>query len=1227
MEGSTKITKRKKKTKRLEIIIPSKLSNSELFSNLNTYKSYLEADNEYLKEEQQRNIKDLTSNTNFDYLYPHPDDPFFNKKIMSKKEFYDLMYIKPKIDSVEKLKKLTENACNQQIFELMTHQLFIRNYLSFNTPYNSLLLFHGLGTGKTCSAISITEMMRTYFNQIGINKRIIIVASPNVQTNFKIQLFNENKLEEINGLWNLNDCTGNKFLKEINPMNMRGLKKEEVIRLIKRIIKQSYTFMGSEQFSNYIQRIMERHPEKKKKLEFVKTEFSNRMIVIDEVHNIRNIKDTPSKKTTKNLMFLVKSVENLKLLLLTATPMFNSNEEIIWLLNLMNANDKRPLLQSSDIFDSSGNLRIVTEDNPDERFENGYPIGEKLLIQKSRSYVSYIRGENPYSFPFKITPSMFMSKNTMKQYNSDLPKFQISGMEIDEHINFLDLTVTSISSYQQSLYTAIIDEIRDSIPDPKYGIGYQLLSLPIQALTITYPFDKFDTTIKRNDSDSDSDRDSDRDSDSGRDELDYRLMVGKKGIQRIMEYDKTIKRKFKYTIKTQDKYGRIFSPKNLINYSSKISFICNKILNSDGIILVYSQYIDGGCLPMALALEELGFVRYGSGRNLFNTKPTDSIDSITFSNKDVKNNASYAMITGDILLSPNNEREIKALIDKENTNGEKIKVVIISEAGSEGIDLKCVRQVHIIDPWFNLGRIEQIVGRAIRNCSHKHLPFEKRNVEIHMHATKLLNEYEESADMYVYRIAERKAIKIGKINRLLKENSIDCIVNKNIIESDVVATIDLSSKGTLPFKYNIKDKPFSYVCDYMSNCNYKCGFNKKDLKMRNETYDETFITLNIDVIINKIKELFSEGYIYKRDDIFKRIQYIKPYSGQQIDSALSRLVNDNSEIVFDFYNNKGRIVNIDKYYLFNPIKINSKHISSFERTNMREKHNSKISILLSDLAKKTLDIDVLLKKYENDFKDTTITHIGRKPNKRKGDKDLDWYISAGNFFNTKRNVIQLDRDLFNEFVIKHMMDTIDYSHKVMLIEHLFINKAQNEFEHIFLEVLKKHYLVKDKYFYLGNFLTNNNNYLRLTTDKTRRLVKVTATEKKEIILFIKKNTETNVKERFNKIIGFIGNFKKKYNVFKIKDSTIKKDKGYRADQKGKRDILDVLNLLKIPNLEKGKGKYIKYTTDSVREISNARELCVDQELILRYYDSKRKDDKRWFLSYEESIINTVAGNI
>ena len=71
--------------------------------------------------------------------------------------------------------------------------------MSFQTPYNSLFLYHGLGTGKTCSAIGITEEMRAYMKQVGIKKRILIVASPNVQNNFKMQLFDERKLKETNG--------------------------------------------------------------------------------------------------------------------------------------------------------------------------------------------------------------------------------------------------------------------------------------------------------------------------------------------------------------------------------------------------------------------------------------------------------------------------------------------------------------------------------------------------------------------------------------------------------------------------------------------------------------------------------------------------------------------------------------------------------------------------------------------------------------------------------------------------------------------------------------------------------------------------------------------------------------------------------------------------------------------------------------------------------------------
>ena len=64
--------------------------------------------------------------------------------------------------------------------------------------------------------------MRDYLKQMDIDNRIIVIASPNVQENFKLQLTSFNKLKNIKGIWDLNTCVGNKFLKEINPMNMRG---------------------------------------------------------------------------------------------------------------------------------------------------------------------------------------------------------------------------------------------------------------------------------------------------------------------------------------------------------------------------------------------------------------------------------------------------------------------------------------------------------------------------------------------------------------------------------------------------------------------------------------------------------------------------------------------------------------------------------------------------------------------------------------------------------------------------------------------------------------------------------------------------------------------------------------------------------------------------------------------------------------------------------------------
>ena len=90
------------------------------------------------------------------------------------------------------------------------------------------------------------------------------------------------------------------------------------------------------------------------------------------------------------------------------------------------------------------------------------------------------------------------------------------------------------------------------------------------------------------------------------------------------------------------------------------------IRKSKGIVLIYSQYIDGGCVPIALALEEMGITRYGDkSKSLFKKSPTPQVDYRTLTNKPPEGvkklkPAKYTFITGDQVLSENNPLEIKA---------------------------------------------------------------------------------------------------------------------------------------------------------------------------------------------------------------------------------------------------------------------------------------------------------------------------------------------------------------------------------------------------------------------------------------------------------------------------------------------------------------------------------------------------------------------------------------
>jgi len=180
-----------------------------------------------------------------------------------------------------------------------------------------------------------------------------------------------------------------------------------------------------------------------------------------------------------------------------------------------------------------------------------------------------------------------------------------------------------------------------------------------------------------------------------------------------------------------------------------------------------------------------------------------------------------------------------------------------------------------------MNRIEQIIGRGVRNCSHKDLPFIERNVEIFLHGT-LLSSNQEAVDLYVYRLAELKAVQIGKVSRLLKEISVDCILNisqNNFNEDILKQKVEQKLSNNEIIEYNVGNKPYTAICDYMESCQYKCvpdkNIESKDVK--NFTYSESFIIMNNEKIIERIKQLIKEKYFYYKVDLVNLINLYKIY--------------------------------------------------------------------------------------------------------------------------------------------------------------------------------------------------------------------------------------------------------------------------------------------------------------------------------------------------------------
>ena len=1236
--------------------------------------------NEFLRKKEQIEYAEEKRNKESTFLYPTLDDPNFSHKIASHQEFADTKYD----GELRNIKEFANKMCESS-FELLPHQLFVKNFLSFQTPYNSLLLYHGLGSGKTCSSIGIAEEMRSYMKQVGIKQRIIVVAAPNVQANYRLQLFDERKLREVDGIWTIDSCVGNAFIEEINPTNIKGIPRERIISQVKSIINQYYVFMGYVELANFIRKKISITNvnlsfDEKRKLETqnMRRFFNNRLIIIDEVHNIRLSEDNQDDKTGKLLMDLSKHCNNMRLLLLSATPMYNSHNEIIWLTNLMNANDKRGLIKSTEVFNSDGTFKKGKKDDNGNIIEEG---GEELLHRKLTGYISYVRGENPYTFPYRIYPEVFAPQRTF--YNSKdiggnlikvgqtltgndvqqikLPTVQLNGKDIKDPLTHFPLYITNIGSYQEKAYNLIIETMKTEIDktmnfDELDRFGFRRLQLPLEALNIVYPSPNLDNQIQKGKLQQDEKED-----ENEKDNLqDPRAtMVGKRGMKSVMNYidesNQNIPRKYNFSYKPEmeQKYGRIFHSSEISKYSAKIGHICDIIKKSKGIVLIYSQYIDGGVVPLALALEEMGFARYSSSENsktLFERAPTEPLDALTMQPKSKIgskpfSHAKYTMITGDKAYSPQNALDIKTITNSDNKNGEKVKVVLISKAGSEGLDFKCIRQIHILEPWYNTNRLEQILGRGIRNLSHCLLPFEERNVEIYMHGTVLENnEEEEAVDIYIYRLAKNKAKTIGRVTRLLKETSVDCLLNigqNNFTEQKLLSiaanqNIQLQlSTDNKKINYKIGDRPYSEICDYMESCEYKCKGKDDPIQEPNkDMYSMNFLQGNNGRIMKRIREIYRDKdgqHFYDLSQIINMVNVIKQYPVEQIYSALSSFIKNKNEYVIDKYGRRGNLINKGNIYAFQPVEMNDEGITIFERKVPIDFKRPNIIMEIpkefdeenqNTVSAQQMNYETILREIKFNLDNATTTQ-----NIPYGEQD--WYKHASRVMNHLQLVHRISYKDYVNYIIHHNIDTLMPEKKLMLISH-FYSKVRENNKMSEVEVEIKSYLDDNLISHKnksGFLLVDTKNW-KLYIQSSENSQQWEEAEPEDVRNFEVSGALTSKmkveSDDYSKIIGFIDMFRNgKEMVFRIKDTTqMQNNTGTRINSQtpGKGDIIKRLNQI----VHDGET-----VTEPMYNLTKSKEimqqgLCVIVELLLRDKTNKKVQNQVWYLTPGKALYNNIA---
>lgn len=773
------------------------------------------------------------------------------------------------------------------IRELLPHQKVVRDYLLMETPYRGLLLYHGLGSGKTCSSIAVAESLLT-------TKKVFVMLPASLESNYRGELRKcGDPLYMYDQHWRQQTLTAETretakklglsdgFLdrnrtffttipnQEANFSKLPKSAQDIIAKQIEDIIDQRFTFiryngLSSANIGKYVP-------------SDGTNPYDDSVVIIDEVHNFIS-RISNKSDIARKLYDIIYTAKNCKVVALSGTPVINRAHEVAYLMNLLRGPIERIVIP----------VRAITTWDEEKMTSvlRNLPEVDTIEFNAVKKYILLTR--NPPNFR-----SVYNDKGDRiaVQYKKDIPfvpsakdwvNTWASKFQID--VGGAELALDRVSTEIFECLPTVYEEFATMFLDGLNMKNTLLFQRRIQGL-VSYFKGADERMLPRRVEDekmlektpmSDSmfnnylamrkieiKADSGKTNPATAEEDDmklYRVLsrlacdfaippeLRKGDVDDRPAEDKDVD-KSEILEKIKASPERYLTEQALQTYSPKMLKLLQNIRESIGTgeiyrtQLLYSTFRNlEGLGVFSAILSANGWQEYKITKEANQWVEDPALDPekpayAFFTGKEDMEQREYMRQIFNAKYSDDFPPSLKASV--ESKPKKKLCLLMITAAGAEGITLANVRHVHIMEPHWNPARHDQIIGRAIRICSHASLPQEERTVRVSFYlsvfteaqskSTETANNvvlvrrndtavkrYEGepveafmSTDEYLYEKTYEKEVTNKKISLLLKQAAVDCEIHRKLHsrETPVISCMRFDTTITgedLAFKPDLK---------------------------------------------------------------------------------------------------------------------------------------------------------------------------------------------------------------------------------------------------------------------------------------------------------------------------------------------------------------------------------------------------------------------------------------